>query len=55
MAERIPEFQTVRVEDRKTVEEANLALPLERKELPAKHFPKTVRTSRFHKHLHATT
>ena len=27
MAERIPEFQTVRVEDRKTMEEANLALP----------------------------
>jgi len=27
MAERSPEFQTVRVEDRKTMEEANLALP----------------------------
>ena len=27
MAERSPEFQTVRVEDRKTTEEANPALP----------------------------
>jgi hypothetical protein len=31
MAERIPEFQTVRMEDRKTMEEANLALPWKEK------------------------